>query len=82
MGIGTVLRPFFKIRSSSCCYCHRQRPSPDECCESCVSGVYELLCRFHIDKNVKAKCKSLIGQKNAWDYIMDSRGNLVDCPSE
>ena len=23
-----------------------------------------LLCRFHIDKNVKAKCKSLIGQKN------------------
>ncbi|KAH1215724.1 hypothetical protein GmHk_13G036802 [Glycine max] len=24
-----------------------------------------LLCRFHIDKNVKAKCKSLIGQKNA-----------------
>ncbi|KAL5154485.1 hypothetical protein HKD37_19G053834 [Glycine soja] len=27
-----------------------------------------LLCRFHIDKNVKAKCKSLVGQKNAWDY--------------
>ncbi|KAL5191108.1 Protein FAR1-RELATED SEQUENCE 6 [Glycine soja] len=26
-----------------------------------------LLCRFHIDKNVKAKCKSLIGQKNAWE---------------
>jgi len=24
-----------------------------------------LLCRFHIDKNVKANCKSLIGQKNA-----------------
>ncbi|KAL5142025.1 Protein FAR1-RELATED SEQUENCE 6 [Glycine soja] len=23
-----------------------------------------LLCRFHIDKNVKAKCKSLIGEKN------------------
>ncbi|KAH1241532.1 hypothetical protein GmHk_07G019102 [Glycine max] len=41
-----------------------------------------LLCRFHIDKNVKAKCKSLIGQKNAWDYVMDSWGNLVDCPSE
>ncbi|KAH1246529.1 hypothetical protein GmHk_06G016600 [Glycine max] len=30
-----------------------------------------LLCRFHIDKNVKAKCKSLVGQKN---------GSLVDCP--
>ncbi|KAH1247580.1 Protein FAR1-RELATED SEQUENCE 6 [Glycine max] len=24
-----------------------------------------LLCRFHIDKNMKAKCKSLIGEKNA-----------------
>ncbi|KAH1209724.1 PKS-NRPS hybrid synthetase [Glycine max] len=25
-----------------------------------------LLCRFHIDKNVKAKCKTLVAQKNAW----------------
>ncbi|KAH1242526.1 Protein FAR1-RELATED SEQUENCE 5 [Glycine max] len=41
-----------------------------------------LLCKFHIDKNVKAKCKTPIGQKNAWDYVMDSWGNLVDCPSE
>ncbi|KAH1254730.1 Protein FAR1-RELATED SEQUENCE 5 [Glycine max] len=41
-----------------------------------------LLCKFHIDKNVKAKCKSLIRQKNALDYVMDSWGNLVDCPSE
>ncbi|KAH1203299.1 hypothetical protein GmHk_17G049575 [Glycine max] len=41
-----------------------------------------LLCRFHIDKNVKAKFKSLIGEKNAWDYVMDSWGTLVDCPSE
>ncbi|KAL5159648.1 hypothetical protein HKD37_15G043935 [Glycine soja] len=40
------------------------------------------LCRFHIDKNVKAKCKSLIGQKNTWDYVMDVGGSLVDCPSE
>jgi len=31
-----------------------------------------LLCRFHIDKNVKAKCKFLIGQKNAWEYVMDA----------
>ncbi|KAL5153091.1 Protein FAR1-RELATED SEQUENCE 5 [Glycine soja] len=31
-----------------------------------------LLCRFHIDKNVKAKCKSLIGEKNAWDYFAES----------
>ncbi|KAH1266456.1 hypothetical protein GmHk_01G001946 [Glycine max] len=41
-----------------------------------------LLCRFHIDKNVKAKSKSLIGQKNAWDYVMDAWGSLVDCPFE
>ncbi|KAL5130732.1 hypothetical protein HKD37_12G033745 [Glycine soja] len=41
-----------------------------------------LLCRFHIDKNVKAKCKSLISQKNAWDYVMDNSGTLVDCLSE
>ena len=41
-----------------------------------------LLCRFHIDKNVKAKYKSLIGQKNAWEYVMDAWGSLVDCPSK
>ncbi|KAH1215450.1 PKS-NRPS hybrid synthetase [Glycine max] len=41
-----------------------------------------LLCKFHIDKNVKAKCKSLIGQKNVWDYVMDNWGTLVDCPSK
>ncbi|KAH1225320.1 hypothetical protein GmHk_11G032250 [Glycine max] len=29
-----------------------------------------LLCRFHIDKNVKTKCKFLVGKKNAWDYLM------------
>ena len=41
-----------------------------------------LLCSFHINKNVKAKCKSIIGQKNAWDYVMDCWGCLTDCPSE
>ncbi|KAH1249511.1 PKS-NRPS hybrid synthetase [Glycine max] len=41
-----------------------------------------LLCRFHIDKNIKAKCKSLIGQKNAWEYVMDNWGTQVYCPSE
>jgi len=46
------------------------------------SECTNLLCRFHIDKNVKAKCKSLIGQKNAWHYVMDNWGTLVDCPSE
>ena len=41
-----------------------------------------LLCRFHIDKNVKAKCKPLVAQKNAWDYVMEAWGSLVDCPCE
>ncbi|KAH1193150.1 hypothetical protein GmHk_19G054255 [Glycine max] len=33
-----------------------------------------LLCRFHIDKNVKAKCKTLVVQKNARDYVMEAWG--------
>jgi len=41
-----------------------------------------LLCRFHIDKNVKAKCKTLVAQKNPWDYMMEAWGSLVDCPCE
>ena len=40
------------------------------------------LCRFHIEKNVKAKCKTLVGKKNAWDYVMEACGSLVDYPSE
>ncbi|KAH1223044.1 hypothetical protein GmHk_12G036039 [Glycine max] len=40
------------------------------------SECTNLLCRFHIDKNVKAKCKSLI------NYVMDNWGTLVDCPFE
>ncbi|KAL5131837.1 hypothetical protein HKD37_12G034639 [Glycine soja] len=32
--------------------------------------------------NVKAKCKTLFGQKNAWDYLMEACGSLVDCPPE
>ncbi|KAL5165409.1 hypothetical protein HKD37_18G050537 [Glycine soja] len=41
-----------------------------------------LLCRFYIDKNVKAKCKILVGQKNAWDYVMEAWRSLMDCLSE
>ncbi|KAH1262057.1 hypothetical protein GmHk_02G004768 [Glycine max] len=41
-----------------------------------------LLCLFHIEKNVKAKCKTLVAQKNAWDYVMEAWGSLVDCPCE
>ncbi|XP_028214961.1 uncharacterized protein LOC114397023 [Glycine soja] len=41
-----------------------------------------LLCRFHIDKNMKTKCKTLIAQKNAWDYVMEAWESLVDYPNE
>ncbi|KAH1225570.1 hypothetical protein GmHk_11G032433 [Glycine max] len=34
------------------------------------------------DRNVKTKCKILVGKKNAWDYMMEARGSLVDCPCE
>ncbi|KAH1225504.1 PKS-NRPS hybrid synthetase [Glycine max] len=46
------------------------------------SECTNLLCTFHINKNVKGKCKSLIGQTNAWEYVMNAWGTLVDCPSE
>jgi len=29
--------------------------------------VAHLLCNFHIDKNVKAKCKMIVHPKEAWD---------------
>ncbi|KAH1253378.1 putative protein FAR1-RELATED SEQUENCE 10 [Glycine max] len=47
-----------------------------------VNNIVWALERFHINKNVKAKCKSLIDQKYVWDYVMDNWGTLVDCPSE
>ncbi|KAL5172696.1 Protein FAR1-RELATED SEQUENCE 5 [Glycine soja] len=58
----------------------------DQALMNAVKDVFpectNLLCSFHINKNVKAKCKSLIAQKNAWDYVMDCWGCLTDCPSE
>ncbi|XP_068466587.1 uncharacterized protein [Phaseolus vulgaris] len=41
--------------------------------------AYNLLCRFHIDKTVKAKCKMLVHPREAWDQVMDVRGSVVDC---
>ncbi|KAL5154128.1 Protein FAR1-RELATED SEQUENCE 5 [Glycine soja] len=53
----------------------------DQALMNAVKDVFpectNLLCIFHLNKNVKAKCKSLTAQKNAWDY-----GSLTDCPSE
>ena len=41
-----------------------------------------LLCQFHIDKNVKAKCKTYVATKEAWDQVMDACGSLKDVPSQ
>ena len=38
------------------------------------SDAKNLLCQFHIDKNVKAKCKTQVAQKNAWDYMIELEG--------
>jgi len=41
-----------------------------------------LLCQFYIDKNVKAKCKTYVAPKGAWDQVMDAWGSLKDFPSQ
>ena len=38
-----------------------------------------LLCRFHINKNVKAKCKMLVDSVKAWEVVMDSWRTIIDC---
>jgi len=38
-----------------------------------------LLCRFHINKNVKAKCKMLVPPREAWDVIVKAWATIVDC---
>ncbi|KAH1232604.1 hypothetical protein GmHk_09G025215 [Glycine max] len=44
--------------------------------------VTNLLRQFHIDKNMKAKCKTLVAKQYAWHYVMEAWGSLVDCPCE
>jgi len=41
--------------------------------------AYNLLCRFHINKNVKAKCKMSVHPRKAWDQVMQAWGSVVDC---
>ena len=31
---------------------------------------------------MKANCKTLVGPKHAWDYVMEAWRSLVDCTSE
>jgi len=38
-----------------------------------------LLCHFHIDKNVKAKCKMIVYPKEACDQVMKSWGAIFYC---
>ncbi|XP_068492218.1 protein FAR1-RELATED SEQUENCE 4-like [Phaseolus vulgaris] len=38
-----------------------------------------LLCRFHINKNVKAKFKMLVDSVEAWEVVMDSWRTIIDC---
>jgi len=83
MGFRTILRFFFIRRDALPGVIVTDR---DLALMNAVKTVFpectNLLCKFHIDKNVKVKCKSLIGQKNAWEYVMDAWGSLIDCPSE
>jgi len=38
-----------------------------------------LLCRFHINKNVKAKCKMIVHPRETREYVMKSWGAIFDC---
>ncbi|XP_052734040.1 uncharacterized protein LOC128196599 [Vigna angularis] len=43
---------------------------------------YQMLCRFHILKNVKAKCKILVHSTEVWEVLMDAWENVMDCADE
>jgi len=40
---------------------------------------YHLLCRFHIQKYVQAKCKMLVNSIDAWDVVLQAWENVMDC---
>ena len=40
---------------------------------------HNLLCQFHIDKNVKAKCKQHVTPKKARDQVMEAWSTVMDC---
>jgi len=41
-----------------------------------------ILCHFHIDKNVKAMCKMIVHLREAWDQVMGAWESVVDCSDE
>jgi len=38
---------------------------------------YNLLCRFHIQKNVQSKCKMFANFVDTWDVVMDAWENVM-----
>jgi len=42
-------------------------------------GTSNLLCQFHINKNVKAKCKMLVDSMQDWEVVMDALTFMMDC---
>ncbi|XP_052736706.1 uncharacterized protein LOC108336813 [Vigna angularis] len=43
---------------------------------------YQMLCEFHILKNVEAKCKMLVHSTKVWGVLMDAWQNVMDCNDE
>ena len=50
--------------------------------ESVFPTSRNLLCQFHINKNVKAKCKLMVHPKEQWDLVMDAWTSVIDSPNE
>jgi len=49
---------------------------------SVFPDCYHLLCRFHIQKNVQAKCKMLVNSVDAWDVVMEEWKNVMYCEDD
>jgi hypothetical protein len=45
------------------------------------STCRHLLCQFHINKNMKAKCKIMVTKKDIWDTVLSGWQFLVDSPT-
>jgi len=43
---------------------------------------YHLLCHFHIQKNMHAKCKMLVNYVEVWDVVLQAWENVMDCEDE
>ncbi|KAJ1423146.1 MULE transposase domain [Sesbania bispinosa] len=50
--------------------------------QSVFPSSYNLLCQFHIAKNVKAKCKQLVAPSTLQQPIMDAWMSVIQSPTE